>query len=202
MKTKIVIGLLSVALVGTGTYAITNTNQLTAKLDKIPISIKEKQNSVDVSSFELEMNSLKEEIKTLKLEIATLNEDLTSLQTKNEELVNTKNTLNTKFNSQQNELNTLKTNYNNLNNAYTADKNYYNIVGKYKSDSSDITYEFFEDGTFSINENKTDNYKYSKGIISLGYTVWFYQKVNDSKLIIISGTPSGTFRQLYCTKIQ
>lgn len=185
MKTKIIIGLLSVTTVGSTSYAI------------------------------VENNNHSNEINQANMTIAEYSEELENQRSTNEkgnqdynDIIERLNNLEEKINSLNNmeysaDISEIEGNIKALNSSISSiksDINKNNIVGqwKYTSDDLESIYEFKSDGTFYIDNEYAGIYTESMFVrdLGLGKMLMFYGFINDNTIKYYY-QPNGTLAYYY-----
>lgn len=169
MKTKIIIGLLSVTTVGATSYAIVENNIHNNEIEQANNTIA--QYSEDIKT----QDNINEE-----------NDYYANIINRLEILEENINTLNNEKNSS--EIDEIENNIKKLENSITSIKNNINsknIIGKWTtSENSELIYEFKNDGTFYINNEYAGIYTDFMMIrdIGLGKTIMFYSRIDNNTI--------------------
>ena len=196
MKSKIIIGILTATTIGSGGYAIYQNQEFSKKINEVNTKLESKITESKPVELTNTSNDNVEDENNIKLQ-TKLNELETTL---NEKIINIENTLNSKIDNlnikdYDSEISNIKTSIEALKN--TVNDNDIGIVGKWKIDQENVTYEFFKDGTISVNGFKGH---YSTGVIVMDEYMplnpftspILYSKINDDYYLVIIG-PHGIF---------
>lgn len=176
MKEKIIIGLLSIATVGSTSYAVIEQRQYNKKIDNT-------SDSISQYSKRIEDNS--DNYNELLNKISALEEQLSIITSSVDE----------KANDTQNKINEINSSISNVKQKISTENNM-NIVGKWKQTTAIIDengnqkeinyiYEFKNDGTFFINNEEAGIF--GKRILKFNdYRIGIYDIINDKIYISIT----------------
>lgn len=176
MKEKIIIGLLSIATVGSTSYAVIEQQQYNKKIDNT-------SDSISQYSKRIEDNS--DNYNELLNKISVLEEQLSIITSSVDE----------KANDTQNKINEINSSISNVKQKISTENNM-NIAGKWKQTTAIIDengnqkeinyiYEFKNDGTFFINNEEAGIF--GKRILKFNdYRIGIYDIINDKIYISIT----------------